>query len=304
MGAVEDIAAQLLASRHPAAAEPAMGSLVAPALAAAAPDTVLAYYDKLATDRGETLSAPTYTPSQRLGNAAQDTLEVMGAQPHVARHLVEGIGGIAGATPLVVPVAAADLTDAKRRGDIHGVVQAMAGLIPGVRGEAALARKLIKADDGLKIMVQPERMSIPPWGEGLPWGTTAYRSERGGKKAISIQETRLPPDEQGKGLSTAIYEDLAKQAKAEGLPFQSDSTVTDAATNTWASLKRRGYPVQTASQDKLLKFNGPPEAPELSRHETKDGSPVFWIDPKYLVAMGLLPMGALAGISTDGDKGL
>lgn len=91
------------------------------------------------------LSVPHYTPSQRIGNAAQDVLQWLGAQPHVARHLVEGMGGVLGMTPAAVPVAAADAIDANARGNKLGTAQAMAGMIPGVGPEAKAAWSELRA---------------------------------------------------------------------------------------------------------------------------------------------------------------
>lgn len=240
---------------------------------------------------GELSASPRPSPTQWLGNKTQDLMESAGASPYVARHLTEGLSGILGFTPLGLLGSAANAVDANARNDNAGTLQAMAGMIPGVgpieRKVAAEAGpmirasgdRMIKTDDGLKINVRPDGMEIPEWGKGLDWGATAYRGKRGGQDAIYIRDVRLPEEAQGQGHGTAMYEGLASQAAEEGLPFQSDSTVTHSAARAWASLKRRGYDVQTAPQDKLLKFDGPSEAPELGRHETKDGSPVFWIAP-------------------------
>lgn len=88
------------------------------------------------------LSVPHYSPSQRLGNAAQDALEWLGAKPQTAGHLVEGVGGVLGLTPAAVPMAAADLLDAKSRGDIGGTAQAALGMIPGA---GPVERKVVEA---------------------------------------------------------------------------------------------------------------------------------------------------------------
>lgn len=82
------------------------------------------------------LTVPHRSPSDRVADAFMDTLMAAGAQPHVARHLTEGLGGILGLTPAAIPTAIADLVDAKARGDDRGVIQGMAGLVPGARGPA------------------------------------------------------------------------------------------------------------------------------------------------------------------------
>jgi hypothetical protein len=91
---------------------------------------------------GELTAPPRPSPTEWLGQKLQDALEAAGAAPHVARHLVEGLGGIAGATPLGIAGSAADAIDAKARGNAAGTVQAMAGMLPGIGPEArAVARE-------------------------------------------------------------------------------------------------------------------------------------------------------------------
>lgn len=130
-------------------------------------------------------------------------------------------------------------------------------------------------DDGTQIHVQPKDMQLPDWAKPYKWGITAYRGMRNGRQAIYIRDSRLPEEAQGKGYGVAMYEELAELAEQEGLPFESDATVTKQATLMWAALKRRGYDVQTAKD--VNPVEGPPEAPHLGRYETSDGGPVFWI---------------------------
>lgn len=82
-----------------------------------------------------------YTPSQRLGNVTQDALMGLGAQPDVARHLTEGVGGILGNTPIAAPAYAADLIYAKQHDDPLGAAQAALGFIPGLKGAKGLTAK-------------------------------------------------------------------------------------------------------------------------------------------------------------------
>ena len=135
-------------------------------------------------------------------------------------------------------------------------------------------RKGLKvADDGIRINIAPRDMQVPEWGKGLSWGLTAYRSKVNGEDAIHVRDARLPPEMRGQGHGTAMYEHAADLAAKEGKPLLSDGTVTQDAANRWMALNRAGYNVQMAP-NKVFR-PGPPEAPQLGRFETPDGSPVF-----------------------------
>lgn len=162
---------------------------------------------------------------------------------------------------------------------------AMTGGIPFARQGAAgmaggkLAQPTIKvADDGTRISIAPANMEIPEWGKGLSWGLTAYRSKVEGEDVIHIRDARLPSEMHGQGLGTAMYERAAELAAKENKPLLSDGSVTEDAANRWMALNRKGYNVQMAP-DKMFR-PGPPEAPQLGRFETPDGSPVFRVEPK------------------------
>jgi hypothetical protein len=101
-------------------------------------------WSKMNQPSGE-LKPASYTPSQRVGNAAQDAFMAMGANPGVASHLASGLGGVLGATPVGLPVTAADAIYANATGDKVGAAESMAGMIPGLRPEAKAAGKAIKA---------------------------------------------------------------------------------------------------------------------------------------------------------------
>lgn len=95
-------------------------------------------WSKLNQPSGE-LKNHDVSPTEKLGDTMADILMAAGAKPDVANHLVEGMGGILGLTPLAVPAAAADLINAKNRGDVTGVAQAIAGMIPGEGAGVRLA---------------------------------------------------------------------------------------------------------------------------------------------------------------------
>jgi hypothetical protein len=92
-------------------------------------------WSKMNQPLGE-LKAPTYTPTEQVSNATHDVLTGLGASPSVAGHLTEGLGGLANLTPLGVAGSAADTVAAQARGDPRGVIEGMAGMIPGVGGKA------------------------------------------------------------------------------------------------------------------------------------------------------------------------
>lgn len=160
------------------------------------------------------------------------------------------------------------------------IVGAAAGLAPiGPPGAGKALKGALKVvDDGLRINIAPHGMEVPEWGKGLTWGLTAYRSKVKGEDVIHVRDARLPPEMQGQGHGTAMYEHAADIAAKENKPLLSDGTVTQDAADRWMALNRRGYNVQMAP-DKVFR-PGPPEAPHLGRFETPDGSPVFRVESK------------------------
>jgi len=174
-----------------------------------------------------------------------------------------------------------------------GMLPMGTGVVTGVpvrAGETVLsagaARSLKLVDDGAKINISPEGMKIPDYGKGMSWGLTAYRTTpqagvHAGTPALKIRDVRLPEELQGQGNGLALYEQAARLAADEGRAFHSDSTVTKSAVGPWAALKRRGYDVQTSPN--VIDRQGPPEAPHLSRYETANGDPVFYISPRGIV---------------------
>lgn len=151
------------------------------------------------------------------------------------------------------------------------------GMALPLKGAGAALSPLKVMDEGSRLRIEPEAMQVPSYGKGLSWGLTAHRIERGGEKAMRVSDMRLPEEMQNQGYGTAMYKHAIDLAHGEGIPFTSDSTVTEAAANTWMRLHREGYPVQMAP-NKIYRA-GPPEAPELGRFETPDGSPVFRVEP-------------------------
>ncbi len=96
-------------------------------------------WSKMNQPSGE-LKEPTYTPTERISNAFHDALTGIGASPSVAGHLTEGFGGLANMTPLGIAGSAMDTVAAKARGDNAGVIEGMAGMIPGAKPEVAAVK--------------------------------------------------------------------------------------------------------------------------------------------------------------------
>jgi predicted GNAT family acetyltransferase len=169
------------------------------------------------------------------------------------------------------------------------------GATAGMAGGRLVQPTALKVvDDGTRINIAPHDMEVPEWGKNLSWGLTAYRSKVKGEDAIHVRDARLPPEMQGQGHGTAMYEHAAGIAAKEGKPLLSDGTVTQDAANRWMALNRAGYNVQM-SPDKVFRA-GPPEAPHLGRFETPDGSPVFRVESKGRI--GFQSAGAQRGDAT------
>jgi GNAT superfamily N-acetyltransferase len=168
-------------------------------------------------------------------------------------------------------------------GEARGIALQTLGQSPfAVRGLGVGGGKMVQpvkvSDDGTRINITPHDMEVPEWGKDLTWGLTAYRTKINGEDAIRVRDARLPPEMQGQGHGTAMYEHAADLAAKEGKPLLSDGTVTQDAASRWMALNRAGYNVQMAP-NKVFR-PGPPEAPQLGRFETSDGSPVFRVAPE------------------------
>jgi hypothetical protein len=107
------------------------------------------------------MKAATYTPTQRMGNAAAEGLMALGMQPYTAHDLTNRVGNVLAASPLGIPGAAADTLDAQMHGDNFGVVQGMAGMFPGVGPEARAAAKIIRGgEDTASRMARAKAMGF------------------------------------------------------------------------------------------------------------------------------------------------
>lgn len=209
-----------------------------------------------------------------IGTALGNKLASVVSAPYEALH---------GTLQVTDPETGMPTREAMERG--QGVAgMAMTGGLPfaprgaaGMAGGRLMQPALKVADDGARINIAPHDMQVPEWGKELSWGLTAYRTKLKGEDAIHVRDVRLPPEMQGQGYGTAIYEHAADLAAKEGKPLLSDGTVTQDAANRWMALNRRGYNVQMAP-DKVFR-PGPPKAPQLGRFETPDGSPVFRVVP-------------------------
>jgi hypothetical protein len=85
------------------------------------------------------LKPATFTPTQRIGNAAADAGMALGMQPYTANDLATRIGNVLGVSPFGTVGSALDLIDAYHRGDLLDTAVAAAGMIPGVKRVARVA---------------------------------------------------------------------------------------------------------------------------------------------------------------------
>ena len=95
-------------------------------------------WSKLNQPMGQ-LNPATYTPTQQIGNAVSSGLMAAGMQPYTANDLTSRVGNVIGASPLGVAGSAMDTVAAQANGNHSGVIQGMAGMIPGAGPEAKAA---------------------------------------------------------------------------------------------------------------------------------------------------------------------
>jgi hypothetical protein len=101
-------------------------------------------WDQLNQPVGELKPSPPPSPSERITYGLQDLLNAAGADTYTSNNLANKLMGLVQATPLSVPLAAADTAHYKSQGDIGGTVAAAAGMIPGVKPAAKVAKKVVQ----------------------------------------------------------------------------------------------------------------------------------------------------------------
>lgn len=62
--------------------------------------------------------------------------------------------------------------------------------------------------------------------------------------AVVLKGVAVDKKRKGEGIGTALYEAAIAEAAKRGLPFRSDTTVSEAAVRVYDSLKRKGYEVR------------------------------------------------------------
>jgi hypothetical protein len=93
---------------------------------------------------GELKASPPAAPTQRITAGLQDLLSAGGADTYNARTMAEKLMGLVQASPLAVPLAAADTLHYKSQDDIGGTALAAAGMIPGAKPAAMAAKKVVQ----------------------------------------------------------------------------------------------------------------------------------------------------------------
>jgi hypothetical protein len=81
-------------------------------------------------------------PSEWLGSKLQDLLMAAGMQPYNAGHLSRGVLGLAQATPLAVPLGAADLAFYKNQDNPMGAALAAVSMVPGAKAAKGAAKAI------------------------------------------------------------------------------------------------------------------------------------------------------------------
>ncbi|UQD96094.1 DUF7178 family protein [Bradyrhizobium japonicum] len=102
-------------------------------------------------------------PSERARSVAQDALIALGADPYNAGHLAEGLMGIVQASPLAVPLGAADLAFYKNEGNPMGAALAAASMVPGAKAAKGVAKAAGRtAGDAAAELFNTARLSEVP----------------------------------------------------------------------------------------------------------------------------------------------
>lgn len=168
--------------------------------------------------------------------------------------------------------AAGDALSAANAGGalVQSVVPRSARFIPEKPRVAGVTMAV--SDDGLKVHLSPENMSIPEWGKAFSWGMKAYRTNYGAQPVLQIRDVRLPESMRGSGAGQQMYEHMADLAAREKRSLVSDGTVSENAANRWMALNRSGRNVVMNPDARF--HRGQPYGSFI----TPDGSPVFRVE--------------------------
>ena len=132
-------------------------------------------WSKMNQPTGEARNA-TYTPTQRIGNAVSDALQATGMPHYTANDLTSRVGNLVMASPLGVIGSGMDAAEANSRGDFGGVIQGMAGMIPGVGPEARLAAS--EASNTLR-QSSPKIFLVPSKDPAKSFESSSFTTYRG-----------------------------------------------------------------------------------------------------------------------------
>lgn len=168
-------------------------------------------------------------PTERFTHGLQDVLSAAGANPYSARHMAEGLTGVAGMVPPVgVGMSVADLISATQRHDIGAAIPAAIGAIP-MAGRARGAAKAAEEAMAKRVFASPEynpaelheaaistrlptgaKATEDPIAQSLTVDTPSMKATPGG---LYDQNVGLVRDYPGmkKGLMTGSTDRAAKQ---------------------------------------------------------------------------------------------
>jgi hypothetical protein len=226
---------------------------------------------------------PKYDAAQAAKEKAEQTLKDAGLKPDEAAyaHKVTSEGVPKQEAQVGKPVAAA-------QADIGRGYQQLESEI-GAKGVGAP-----KANGGQS---QIEKSGEPAYGLGtdsMPIRDTSGKkvgdldfSER--PDAVKVTYPFVDPSAQGKGLAVSAYQKLIDYSLSRGKPVISDTAVTDAASNVYGALERRGYTVERNPNTKVV----------MGVTHSTDGKPVYRVTERPGVADGPRAAVAAGKVSSD-----
>jgi hypothetical protein len=146
-------------------------------------------WSKLNQPFGQVGPAAPVPPSERITSGVQDLLGAAGADPYTSGILANKLMGLVQATPLGVPLAAADTVHYKNQDNIGGTAMAAVGMIPGVKpgvkAAAGIGSQLASA-----IPITPGDVRV---STRFPTGVTAAENPLTHQLSIGTAEMKASP---------------------------------------------------------------------------------------------------------------
>jgi len=137
---------------------------------------------------GAVQAGPAPAPTDQITTGVVNLLNAAGADNYTANTLGNKLMGLVQATPLGVPLAAADTAHFKSQGDIGGTALAAAGMIPGVKPAAKAAG--VGSQLASAIPITPGDMRV---STRFPTGVTAAENPLTHQLSIGTAEMKNSP---------------------------------------------------------------------------------------------------------------